>query len=88
MIYKLIFLKSAVKDLKAVETPYQIIIKQKITQLSEDFESLKNNLKSLKGNKDLYRLRVGKYRVIFTKDDDKLLITVVRIGHRKNVYGK
>jgi mRNA interferase RelE/StbE len=44
--------------------------------------------KSLKGNmKGLWRYRVGDYRIISQIQDDSILILVIRIGHRKDVYG-
>jgi len=88
MTYKLVFFESAVKDLEAIEKPYDKLIKRKIIQLSEDFESLENNVKVIKGKDNYYRLRVCKYRIIFIKDDDKVLIIIVRIGHRKSIYEK
>jgi mRNA interferase RelE/StbE len=41
--------------------------------------------KKLKGE-DAYRVRVGDYRVIYEIDDDIILVTVVSVGHRKDVY--
>ena len=35
-----------------------------------------------------YRFRVGDYRVIFDKEEEKLLIFVIEIGHRKNIYDR
>ena len=40
----------------------------------------------LKGETDLWRIRVGDYRVVYTIEDDKLLVLVVRVAHRKDVY--
>ncbi|HPG35217.1 MAG TPA: type II toxin-antitoxin system RelE/ParE family toxin [bacterium] len=40
----------------------------------------------MKGDKKIYRLRVADYRVIFEKKDAELVILVIRIGHRKEVY--
>ena len=55
--------------------------------LVENPEALKANIKRLKGDvEDLFRLRVGSYRVIFKKDEKDLIILIIRIGHRKNVY--
>ena len=48
-------------------------------------ESLKNNVKKLQGIK-LYRLRIGNYRVVF--DENLIVIEVVKIGLRGNVYNK
>lgn len=38
------------------------------------------------GQKDTYRLRVGEYRIIYRVEDDRLVVLVVRIGHRRDVY--
>jgi len=35
---------------------------------------------------DLYKLRVGEYRILMSIQKDKLIIMVVEIGHRRNVY--
>jgi mRNA interferase RelE/StbE len=37
-------------------------------------------------NEELWRIRVGDYRIIYEIHDDRLLVLVVRIGHRKDVY--
>jgi mRNA interferase RelE/StbE len=42
--------------------------------------------KKLKGAEDLWRIRVGDYRVIYTIRDDELIVLVVRVAHRKDVY--
>jgi mRNA interferase RelE/StbE len=43
-------------------------------------------VKKLAGAEDLYRIRVGDYRVVFQIQDDRLMVLVVRIGHRKDAY--
>lgn len=40
----------------------------------------------LAGAHDLWRIRVGVYRVVYVIADDALVVTVVRIGHRREVY--
>ena len=40
----------------------------------------------LKGLDELYRVRVGNYRIVYTIEEKKLLILIVRIAHRKDVY--
>jgi len=44
--------------------------------------------KKLKGYKNLWRVRFGDYRIIYSIDDVILLLDVREIGHRKNIYNK
>ncbi|MCX6572499.1 MAG: type II toxin-antitoxin system RelE/ParE family toxin [Candidatus Aminicenantes bacterium] len=81
------FLGRALDDLSRIDRPHQRIIKEKLLILAENPEALKNNIRRLKGDvEDLYRLKVGSYRVIFKKDGMDLTILIVRIGHRKEIY--
>ncbi len=86
-MYTLRFLGRAVEDLARIDRPHQKIIKEKLLILAEDPEALKNNIKRLRGDlEDLYRLRVGSYRVVFKRCERELLILIVRVGHRKEIY--
>jgi len=86
-MYQLKFLGKALDDLKKIDRAHQLIIKEKLLVLAENPQVLKNNIKKLSGIKDnYYRLRVGRYRVIFKKEEKRILIIIVRIGHRKKVY--
>jgi len=86
-MYKLEFLPGAFKDLKKLDFVVQKIIKSKLEILAANPEHLKNDIKALKGRySGKCRLRVRDYRVIFQKRDDVLIILIVGIGHRKNVY--
>jgi mRNA interferase RelE/StbE len=42
--------------------------------------------KKLKGGQREWRIRVGDYRVVYTIDDEKLVVSVTRIRHRSEVY--
>ena len=86
-MFKLRFLGRALDDLARIDRPHQRIIKEKLLILAEDPGALKNNIKRLTGDvEDLYRLRIGSFRVIFRKSETELLILIIRIGHRKDVY--
>ena len=88
-MYQIEFLKEAVNDLKRIDKIWQKRITGKIKLLAEDPQILENNIKKLKGEKGAYfRLRVGDYRVILDIIDDKLIIHVIELGHRKNIYKK
>jgi mRNA interferase RelE/StbE len=42
----------------------------------------------LKGRKDQYRIRVGDFRIVYAIEDDRLIILVLQIGHRRDIYRK
>jgi len=44
------------------------------------------DIKTLQATKDVFRLRVGDYRIIFKKQDDVLTITIVDVGNRGQIY--
>ncbi len=86
-MYSVDYLEEALKELAELDKPMQKLIKEKITKLAENPDNLKNNIKALKGeHKGKYRLRVGDYRVVYKIENNILLILIVRIGHRKEVY--
>ena len=87
MKYRLLFLKEAAEEFKRLDKAVQRIIKEKLELLAEDPNRLKNNIKPLKGEyKGLYRLRVGNYRVVYRLDREQIVIIIVRIGHRGEIY--
>lgn len=86
-MYELHFLSSAKKEFKKLDKSAQIIIKEKLLTLVTNPDILKNNIKALKGEyKGKFRLRINQYRVMFQVKDEELIIIVVRVGHRKEVY--
>ena len=86
-MYTIEFLPSAKKELKKLDFVVQKQVKEKIVLLASDPNQLKNNIKALKGEfSGKFRLRIGSYRVVFRIVEEKVVIIVVRIGHRKEVY--
>lgn len=82
--YKIIFDKDVDKDL--TNLPKHIVknVVRKAMALSQQprpSQSLK-----LKGSKEIYRLRVGDYRIIYAIDDSLREIVVYHVRHRKDVY--
>lgn len=81
------FSRVASKSLKKASEPYRSLIVDKIRELAQDpYNS--PNVKALKGAQGGYRLRVADYRVIYTIEDNELVILVVEIDHRSKVYKK
>ena len=83
-MYKVIIPKHAFKELSNITKKDQQLIFNKIKDL-ENGDFL--NDKSLKGkHKDKFRKRAGNYRIIYLKENNILVITIIRIAHRKEVY--
>ena len=86
-MYKLKFLRKAIEDLKKIDRANQKIIKGKLLILAKNPSALKNNIQLVDDKKEkYYRLRVGSYRVIFQREEEELVIVVIRVGHRKEIY--
>ena len=81
--YKVIFTKSVKKDFRKIPKLEVSKILNEIAYLAKNPRSSKT--KKLKGEK-LYRLRVGNYRVIYDNKDNLMLIFVVKLGHRSDIY--
>ena len=83
-MFEIIFDKRAFKELAQLENEAQQLIWSKITELKEGNFT---NGKALKGNhKGKFRKRAGSYRIVYLKEGTILLITIIRIAHRKEVY--
>ncbi len=81
--YKVIFTKSVKKDFRKIPKLQVSKILNEISDLAKNPRSFKT--KKLRGEK-LYRLRVGNYRVIYDIQDNLMLIFVVKLGHRSDIY--
>lgn len=83
MAYILSFSRQAIKELEKINEPFYSNIKQAIINLSENPRPV--GYIKLKG-RDGYRIRIGNYRVIYEIFDDQLLIDIISVGHRKDIY--
>lgn len=84
MSYKIEILKGALKQLKKLSPLLRERIQLKIDDLA--IEPRPNGVKKLKNREEAYRIRVGDYRVIYDIFDDVLLVSVVEVEHRSQVY--
>jgi mRNA interferase RelE/StbE len=83
-MYKIIIPKIVVKELENIDAPNRQLIFDKIRDLEKGIFS---NDKTLKGkHKGKFRKRAGDYRIVYLKENDVLVITLIRIAHRKEVY--
>ena len=83
MIYSVVINKKALKILEEINEPYYSRIKVAIYNLANDPRP--QGYRKLKG-RDAFRIRVADYRVIYEIWDEILLIDVINLGHRKDVY--
>jgi len=83
MPYLLDFSKQALKELEKINEPFYYNIKEAISKLTENPRP--NGYIKLNG-RDGYRIRIGDYRVIYDIFDTQLIIEIVTLGHRKDIY--
>jgi mRNA interferase RelE/StbE len=83
--YSVRILRSAAKEIEAISTKKerQAIIRR-IETLAADPRGV--GCEKLAGRDDQYRVRQGRYRIVYSIEDDILTVFVVRVGHRKDVY--
>lgn len=86
MAWKLLYHPRAVKQLKRLHKKDQNKVLDNLKKLAKNPKDKSLNLTSLVGTKRSYRMRVGKVRLIFEKDDKKRIIYIWRIKYRKDIY--
>ena len=83
MNYALLILRRAQKELANLDKTEYERVRDAIVLLAENPRP--NSCKKLVGREG-WRIRIGNYRVIYEIDDTKKQITVLHIGHRRNIY--
>jgi mRNA interferase RelE/StbE len=84
--YRIAWKHSAIKELKYLPKEALVRIVQAVENLAEN--PFPAGVKKLVGSEHTYRIREGSYRVIFTVTPSSLVIEIIRVGHRKNVYSR
>ena len=82
--YNIQYKRSVEKDLRKLPPPQLKGIVAKIRALSVDPHP--NGSVKLRGSSDLFRARHTDYRIIYQVHDDKLVILVIKVGHRREIY--
>ena len=82
--YSIEWKSSAKKELRRLP-------KKVINNIISAIEKLPHNLhpagsKKLIGTEHIYRQRIGDYRIVYSIESNRLVIEIVRVGHRKDVY--
>lgn len=86
MKYAFRFTTAAQRQLRAVSRPDAMRILTALTSLGDDPYREDADVKKLTGPSGLYRLRVGSYRVAYQINDGELVILVVKVGDRRDMY--
>ncbi len=83
--YKVFFKKSVEKDFKSIP-------KKELLRILSKIESLQDTPRPVGSQKltgqERYRLRQGRYRIVYSIQDYELTVWVVKVGHRKEIYNK
>jgi mRNA interferase RelE/StbE len=81
--YKIVFRKSVAKDLRRIPNQDVRRILATVDSLLE--EPRPSGIEKLSGQ-EKYRVRQGNYRIIYEIKDDEVVVVVVKVGHRRDVY--
>jgi len=84
MAYTIKFRPAVEKDLRTLPKKDLLRIKKKIETLAENLPDPATT--KMKGNNPFHKIRAGDYRIIYEIHDGALVILVVKIGHRKDIY--
>lgn len=84
MSYRVAVKRSAAKVLKKIPKPDRIRIIEKIDSLAENLPN--PDATKMKGNNPFHKVRTGNYRIIYEVQEEVLVILIVKIGHRKDIY--
>ena len=82
--YRVVLARSAERDLGGLPPSTQEQLIGAIDRLAANPRP--SGVKKLRGTRDLWRIRVGDYRVIYRVDDEKTLVDVSHVRHRREAY--
>jgi mRNA interferase RelE/StbE len=88
MIYRVVLHRNVLKSLKHAPDNIKVKFYDLVEELKFNPVPLERfDIKKLKGRRNTFRVRLGKYRVTYELEKDELLILVIKFGKRENVYG-
>lgn len=81
--YRIVFKKSVAKDLRPIPQKDIRRILKRIDSLAEDPRP--TGVEKLSGD-EKYRIRQGNYRILYIIEDEIITVTIVKVGHRRDIY--
>jgi mRNA interferase RelE/StbE len=85
-IYRVEFKRSAAREFRHLPKAVRSRIEDAVRLLAVSPYSEQLGVRKLRGAEDLYRIRVGDYRIVYEIHGAVLIVVVVKIGHRREVY--
>ena len=82
-MYKVLFTEEARKNIQKLSKPFQSKIQQALDQIAEDPSIGKALNRELKGR---WSYRVSEYRIIYRIEQQQVIVLILAVGHRKDVY--
>lgn len=83
-MYRIEFLPSAARALANLPVAVQRRIARRLDRLGEDPRPA--DARPLRGSADVLRVRVGDYRILYQVEEDRLVVLIIRLGHRREIY--
>ena len=84
MLYEIVVLPAARKALRKLDESSKERIAARIDRLAKNPRP--SGCKKLEGGDELYRIRVGDFRVIYRIEDEVLVVAIVAVGNRRDIY--
>ena len=82
--YKIEISATAERQLKKIRREDHVSILRSISLLGGDPRP--DGCRKMSGYDDIYRIRIGKYRVIYEIDGKRIIVIILKIGHRREIY--
>ena len=82
--YEIKVSSTAEKQLRKLSQKDQISVLKRIQELSS--EPRPNHSRKLRGQNNVYRVRAGNYRILYSIEDNYLVVIILKVGHRRDVY--
>lgn len=83
-MYNLLLRKPVEKQLRKLPTRIRIAVAKKIKALTKN--PYPDGVSKLTGMGNMYRIRCADYRIVYIINNDELIIVIIRVAHRKEVY--
>ncbi|MDB5284796.1 MAG: addiction module toxin, RelE/StbE family [Bacteroidota bacterium] len=85
-LYQVVIKERAVKQLSKIPKKFARKIDEIIQSLAQEPRPI--GCKKLQGYDDVYRMRFSEYRIVYLITDTKLIVEIIQIGNRKDIYDK